>query len=151
MARATKLTDEALEEILSAGREISSASLARKFGVTRQVVARYRNGKLVSRGTRIEVPPPPPSEIPANAPSTTAKLINACETVLDQILVEVEDLRGMPHTEIARDHKARRLTLLARAVKDATEAVSALHKLDPMSEMSNEEIRAAWLELNKPK
>lgn len=135
---AGKLTAEALDEIRGADPDLTNEDLAAKWGVTPQRISQIRHGR--SKFTAARISPEQVTERVleiAGDGGLTAKRARAVEMLFDAILLELDDIQRVE----AKDQRGKRLSVAARALRDASDCAAQLKRAAVLEEMTDEQIR----------
>ena len=141
MATKRKVIDDAtIEAIRKAPASATNAALAKKHGITAQYVSLIRRGRVVPKAARL-----PAEEVEkrvleiAGDGGVTAKRAKAVEMLFDNILLELDDMK----LQERQDSRAKRLSVIARALKDASDCAASLRRAGALEAMTDEELKAA--------
>lgn len=138
--RRADVSDAVIEAIRKAPPEQTNAALAKKHGITPQYVSLIRRGRVVPKSARLDA-----KEVDARVleiagdSGVTAKRAKAVELLFDAILLELDDIK----LQERQDSRAKRLSVVARALKDASDCAAALRKASALEAMTDDELKAA--------
>lgn len=133
-----KLTAEDLLEIRRS--RASNRTLAKRFGVGHAYIGKIRRGekKPVAERLATEDAAAKIQAVIGVAP-LVVKRAKAGEDLLDCVLLCLDDLKKTTHME----NRERRVSILARALRDVAESTEMLRKSRMLEEMTDDDVRRA--------
>lgn len=141
---AGKLTAEEIAQIHSAPYAEKNADLARKFKISRQYVGQIRKGHVAPLATLVSVEDTNARLESIRGVSTMIqKRAQAADDLMDCVLLELDDLKRTADPI----RRGKRISVLARSLRDIADATTVLKGVGPLAEMTNEELRDALLKL----
>ena len=131
---------DTIRAIREAPAEVTTTALGKQFGLTPQYVGRIRRGAVMPAVATV-----PAAEVEAKVleiagdGGITAKRARAVEMLFDAILLELDDIKRQERT----DQRGKRLSVAARALRDASECAAQLRRSSVLEAMTDDEVRQA--------
>ena len=138
--RRADVDDAVIDAIRQAPADKTNAALAKKYGITPQYVSLIRRGRVVPKSARLDSKAVDARVLEiAGDSGVTAKRAKAVELLFDAILLELDDIK----LQERQDSRAKRLSVISRALKDASDCAASLRRASALEAMTDEELRAA--------
>ncbi len=144
-----KITESQLEWIKSAPPDTPHTVIAMQFGVSPQYISQVRRGVGGEASTTARPEEPllskeaSEAQLQAVRGSSTMvqKRAQAADDLMDCVLLALDDLKRTRNP----DRREKRISVLARSLRDIAEATTVLRGVGTLSEMTDEDVKAALL------